>query len=76
MEDIMSGRKINDHSFWAGAKSKGSVFPEGVHLKMESSAGGAGELGKYEDTTEAIRAKQEAGESKIKARPVKPGYTN
>ena len=76
MEDIMSGRKINDHSFWAGGKSKGSVFPEGVRHKMESSAGGAGELGKYEDTTEAIRARQEMGQGKMKSHSMKPGYTN
>lgn len=72
----MSGRKISDHSSWIGGASKGSVFPEGVKLKSESSAGGAGELGMYQDTTEAIRAKQEAGQSKIKAHHVKPGYTN
>lgn len=76
MEDIMSGRKINDHSSWMGGRSKGSVFPEGVKHKSESSAGGAGELGMYQDTTESIRSKQEAGQSKIKSNAVKPGYTN
>jgi len=72
----MSGRKIEDHSFWAGGKSKSSVFPEGVHTKHESSAEGAGAVGMYEDTTEAIKKQQEMGISKAKAHPVKPGYRN
>lgn len=77
MEDIMSrAMKINDRSSWIGGASKGSVFPEGVKLKAESSANGAGELSNYQDTTEAIKAKQMAGEAKIKSHPVKPGYTN
>ena len=42
----MSGRHINDHSFWAGGHSKGSVFPEGEKTKNEHSAEGAGHLGK------------------------------
>lgn len=72
----MAGRKIDDHSFWAGSKSKGSVFPEGVHHKMESSAEGAGSLGKYEDTTEAIRSQQEMGIRKAKAHAHKSEYRN
>lgn len=72
----MAGRKIDDHSFWAGSKSKGSVFPEGVHHKMESSAEGAGALGKYEDTTEAIRSQQEMGIRKAKAHSAKSEYRN
>ncbi len=71
------GRRIDDHSFWAGAKSKDSVFPKGCHTKDESSADGAGSVMKYEDTTEEIRASQEAGERKVKAHPMKqPGYRN
>ncbi len=73
----MSGRKINDHSFWAGSKSKDSVFPKGVHTKDESSAEGAGAVMKYEDTTEAIKAGQMEGNKKIKAHPMKqPNYRN
>lgn len=72
----MSGRKIDDHSFWAGGKSKSSVFPEGVHTKHETSAEGAGAVGMYEDTTEAIKSIQEQGVRKVKAHPVKPGYRN
>jgi hypothetical protein len=72
----MSGQKIDDHSFWAGGKSKGSVFPEGVKTKNESTAEGAGGLSKYEDTTEAIKSVQEMGEKKVKSHPLKSGYRN
>lgn len=68
----MSGRRIDDHGFFAG---KGSPsFPKGVHTKMESSANGAGELNKYEDTTEAIKASQEMSKGKVKSHPMKPYY--
>lgn len=72
----MAGRKIDDHSFWAGGASKGSVFPEGVKHKMESSAEGAGALGKYEDTSESIKSQQEMGIRKAKAHPMKAEYRN
>jgi hypothetical protein len=72
----MSGRKIDDHSFWAGGKGKNAVLPDGVHTKVETSAEGAGELSKYEDTTEAIRSVQEKAKSKIKSHPTKDGYRN
>lgn len=72
----MSGRRIDDHSSWIGSRSKGSVFPEGVHHKMESSAEGAGAVSQYADTTEAIRSQQEAGKGKVKAHPTKPGFRN
>jgi hypothetical protein len=72
----MAGRKIDDHSFWAGGRSKASVFPEGVKTKMESSAEGAGELGEYWDTTEKIKEQQVMGERKIKSHMTKPGYRN
>lgn len=71
------GQRIDDHSFWAGGKSKDSVFPKGVHTKDESSAEGAGSVMKYEDTTQAIRSTQVEGSKKIKERPMKqPGYRN
>ena len=72
----MSGRKISDHSFWAGGKSKGSVFPEGVKHKMYSSAEGAGAVEKYEDTSEAIHGQQEDGIRKAKAHAAKSDYRN
>jgi hypothetical protein len=72
----MAGRRIDDHSSWVGGASKGSVFPEGVKTKNESSAVGAGSLSKYEDTTETIKSQQEMGISKAKSHPMKPGYRN
>lgn len=72
----MGGRMIKDHSFWAGEKSKGSVFPEGVKIKDESSAEGCGAVSKYEDTTEAIKSQQEMGVRKAKSHPQKAGYRN
>ena len=73
---MSGGRKIDDHSFWAGGRSKGSVFPEGAKTKMEMSAEGAGELNKYEDTTEAIKSAQDMAERKVKAHASKPAYRN
>ncbi len=71
----MAGQRIDDHSFWAGAKGKDSVFPDGPHkTKDESSAEGAGALSKYEDTTEAIKSQQEMGKRKIQSHPQKAGY--
>jgi hypothetical protein len=70
---MAGGQKIDDHSFWAGGKSKDSVFPMGVHTKDESSAEGAGDVSTYEDTTERIKFSQEMGKKEIKARPLKPG---
>ncbi len=69
----MSGRKINDyggmpHTSDMSMKSKNSV-------KHYQSAEGAGHLdGNYPDTTEDIRRDQMAGDSKIKSKPIKPGY--
>lgn len=71
----MSGRRIDDHSSWMGSKSKGSVFPEGVKVKDESSAGGYGSemMKEYPDTTEALKRDQEMAISKMKAHPMKSG---
>lgn len=75
---MSGGQRIDDHSFWAGKGSAGSVFPDGPHkVKMESSAEGAGSVMKYEDTTEAIRAAQVTGEKKVKAHQGRlPQYRN
>ncbi len=73
---MSGGQKINDHGFWAGKGSKGDVFPMGAKNKMESSAEGAGELSRYEDTTETIKAQQVEGVRKVKAHPTKPNYRN
>jgi hypothetical protein len=72
----MAGRKIDDHSSWVGKGSKGSVFPMGVKIKEEHSEEGDGAVSKYEDTTEAIKATQAAGVSKIRGRPMKDGDRN
>jgi len=73
---MAGGQRIDDHGFWAGAKSKDSVFPKGVHTKHESSAEGAGAENNYEDTTAAIKSVQEAAKGKAAGRPLKSGYRN
>lgn len=73
---MAGGQKINDHSFWAGSSSKESPLPMQSKMKQYSSAEGAGEENDYEDTTEKIKSQQLAGVSKIKGRPMKPGYRN
>ena len=57
----MAARRIDDHKFFAGGASKGSVFPDGVHHKAEKSSEGAGGIMEYPDTTEAIHRDQKAG---------------
>ncbi len=75
---MSGGQRIDDHSFWAGSRSKDSVFPDGPHkCKDESSAEGAGSLMKYEDTTERIRASQVEAAKKVRAHQGKlPEYRN
>ena len=68
----MSGKRIDDHSFWGGAKPKDSVFPEGNKMKTYSSAEGSGDVSMYEDTTEKIKEQQEMNNKKIKSHPQKP----
>lgn len=70
----MSGRRINDHSFWAGGSSKESPMPMGSKMKQYTSAEGSGEVGKYEDTSEAIKSVQETSKGKVKSHPMKSGY--
>lgn len=75
--EVSDGQRIDDHSFWAGKGSNGSVFPIGAKTKMESSAEGAGSVTKYEDTTERIRSAQVEGDKKIKGHQGKlPVYRN
>lgn len=69
-------QKINDHSSWVGKGGKGSVFPMGTKMKEESPAGGAGELTKYEDTSEAIKSMQNENMRKAKANSAKAEYRN
>jgi hypothetical protein len=71
---MSGGQRINDHSFWAGGKSKGSVFPEGAKIQHHSDDGHDGHLSKYEDTDVAIRSQQEMNKKKAKGHDMKPGY--
>lgn len=75
---VSGGRRIDDHSFWGGSASPGSVFPDGPHkVKMESSAEGAASLPKYEDTSDRIKAAQVEGSNKAKAHQGRlPQYRN
>lgn len=71
------GQRIDDHSFWAGGRSKDSVFPDGPHkCKDYSSAEGSGSLMKYEQTSEDIKGVQTMQNGKIKSRPLKSGTRN
>lgn len=70
----MSGRRIDDHSFWAGGRSKASVFPEGNKSKQYKSAEGVGEVSEYEDTSEKIHQFQEMADKKVKSHPRKAGH--
>ena len=70
------GQRIDDHRFWGGGHSKGSVFPEGAKTKQEHSDGHEGHLGHYEDTTETIKSQQEMGVKKAKGHSQKPGFRN
>lgn len=73
----MAGKRIDDHSFWAGGPGKDMVLPDGGgKTKNESSAEGVGEVNRYEDTTEAIKSSQEMAKGKVKSHPMKPGCRN
>lgn len=74
---MSGGQRIDSHAFWAGAKGKDSVFPDGPHkTKDESSAEGSGSVMRYEDTTEAIKSVQEQSVRQAKKHPLKPGTRN
>lgn len=73
---MAGGQRIDDHKWWGGGASKGSVFPEGAKIKHESDDGHDGHLSKYEDTTEAIKSQQEMNKRKAKGHDMKPGYRN
>ena len=70
----MAGQRIDDHSFWAGGRSKGSVFPEGAKTKEVSDVEGAGSVMRYEDTEEAIGKAQRDTSRGLEKQPLKPGY--
>jgi hypothetical protein len=71
------GKRIDDHSFWAGSPGKDSRFPDGPHkTKDESTASVSGSVMKYEDTTEAIKKYQNMATDKVKGHPRKEGHRN
>ena len=70
----MAGQRIDDHSFWAGGRSKASVFPEGVKTKNMSEGPEYGAMGRYEDTAEAIHRQQSDNVRKAKGHNMKEGY--
>lgn len=70
----MSGRKISDRGSWIGAGS--GNLPHGVKSKEYTCAEGAGALANYEETSEAIKASQEAGIKKVHGNGTKPMYRN
>ena len=72
----MGGQAINDHSSWAGKSSKESPLPMGSKMKQYTSAEGAGEVMRYEDTTEEIKKSQVEADRQIKNRPLMPNYRN
>lgn len=72
----MSGQRIDDHKFWAGGRSKGSIFPEGAKTHEHPSAEGSGTLSHYEDTTETIKEAQVMSVKKTHSHPHKPGTRN
>jgi len=66
---LTGGRRIDDHSFWAGSPGKDMVMPQGVHTKSEDSAVGAGNLPVYEDTSEEIKMSQVKAVNQVKKYP-------
>ena len=73
---MSGGKAINDHSFWAGSKPKGTVFPESAKMKPMSDASGSGHEAYYEDTAQAIERVQDQGAAKAKSHKMKDGYRN
>lgn len=55
----MAGRRIDDHSFFAGKASNDNPLPNGCHSQYYDSAEGAGEVGAYQDTSPKIEALQD-----------------
>ena len=62
---MSTATKINDHSFFAGSKSKDSVFPKGVHTKDLAKDADHQGMRKYEDKEPDIKAMQKAAEGKL-----------
>lgn len=69
----MSGRKIDDHAFWAGKHGNGTVMPDGAKTKHVGSAEGFGSLSHYEDTNDTIVSQQNMAKKKVHSHPHKAG---
>ena len=65
---------VNDHKFWAGGRSKASVFPDGAKCMSFDSCSGAGSLENYQDDNAKIRMAQDMAVKKAKNHPMKEGY--
>lgn len=72
----MGAKRIDDHSFWAGGPSKDSVLAEGAKVRSITSAEGAGELDRYEDTEQAIERVQDFTARKVEKERMRDGYRN
>lgn len=70
----MSGRRIDDHNAWMGARGKDMPLPMESKMKQYSSDGHSGAMHDYPDTSERIESDQGKGSAKIKGRPLKSGY--
>ena len=55
----MGGRKIDDHSFFAGKAGKASPLPDGNAVKSMEPGMGCGYLNDYQDSQEAIKKTQD-----------------
>ena len=60
------GRRIDDHSFWAGKARSGDVLPEGSKKYHIKDSPGAGSLMRYEDTEQEIHEVQSKQDGQIK----------
>lgn len=69
-------RRIDDHSFWGGAKPKGATFPDGSKMKSIKEVEGAGACKYYPDTEKEIADVQMKQVGKIEKNKVKEGYRN
>jgi hypothetical protein len=70
------GVRIDDHSFFAGGPSKESPMPMQSKMKQTTSAANDGNVTRYEDTDEAIKAQQDENARKAKAHASKFNYRN
>lgn len=61
----MGGKRIDDHSFWAGSHGHNTVMPDGAKTKRDTTAESAGKLGLYEGVDEQIKRQQDMASSDV-----------